>query len=92
MPRIEKVMLLIAGVSIAAGVVIGFGHRNASPEAKGQLTAEQAAELNGPPAPPPQATLTVTPVQQAPQPAQEGSVSAEPEGGEESGAEDGSGS
>ena len=84
-------MLLIAGVSTAAGVVVGFGHRNTASEAKGQLTAAQAAELNVPPAPPPQANLTVVPVQQ-PAPAPEGSGSAEPDCGEESGAEDGSGS
>ncbi len=92
MPRIEKVMLLIAGVSIAAGAVIGFGHRNAASETKGELTAEQRAELNGPPAPPPQ--LHVAPVLQAQEPAppQVDGASTQPEGGEESGAEDGSGS
>ena len=92
MNRMEKVMHLIAGVSLAAGAVIGFGNRNKSPEQKGQLTAEQRAELNPPPAAPVQ--LRVAPVQaaQAPAPAQDGGGSAEPEGGEESGAEDGSGS
>jgi hypothetical protein len=91
MPRIEKVMLLIAGVSLAAGAVIAFGHRNDSPEKKGQLTAEQRAELNPPPAAPQQ--LQVAP-QKAPEPApaQADGGGAEAQGGEESGAEDGSGS
>ena len=91
MNRMEKVMLLIAGVSLAAGAVIGFGNRNKPPEAKGQLTAEQMAELKPPAAP---VQLQVAPLQQAqpPAPAQADGGGAEPEGGEEPGAEDGSGS
>ena len=91
MPRMEKVMLLIAGVSLAAGAVVALGHRNDSPEKKGQLTAEQMAELQPAPAAPQQ--LQVAP-QKVPEPApvQADGGSAEPEGGEESGAEDGSGS
>jgi hypothetical protein len=93
MPRIEKVMLLIAGVSLAAGAVIAFGHRNDSPEKKGQLTAEQRAELAPMHAAPPQ--LQVAP-QTVPElvvlPAQTDGGSVQPQGGEESGAEDGSGS
>ena len=88
MPRIEKVMLLIAGVSLAVGAVVGFGHRNKTPEAKGQLTAAQMAELK--PAP---AQLQVAPKpQEVAAPARVDGGSAAPEDGEESGAEDGSGS
>ena len=93
MPRIEKVMLLIAGLSIAAGAVIGFGHRNTAEEAKGQLTAAQLAELGGPPVVPQHLQVAPQPTaQELAVPAQPDSGSAQPEDGEESGAEDGSGS
>ena len=59
MPRIEKVMLLVAGVAIAAGVVIGFGHRN--DDAKPPLTPEQLAALAPAKSEPPKTTLQVAP-------------------------------
>lgn len=60
MPRIEKMMLLVAGVAIAAGVVIGLGHRNDA-EAKPPLTPEQLAALAPAKSEPPQTTLQVAP-------------------------------
>jgi hypothetical protein len=85
MPRIEKVMLLIAGVSLAIGAVLGFGHRHDSAESKGQVLEQVDAGAQLPAvqlaAPQPKVELSVQPVQ-----------AESAGGGEEAGAEDGSGS